>query len=231
MSILALDSASDVLSAALETESGVWYTEINAGSRHSELIMECVDGLCKTAGLNPADLKTVVCSRGPGSFTGLRIGYSTAKGLSMALGIPLIAVPTLDCLAYPLSIWPGLILPAIDAKKSCFFTAFYRGSKRISNYSDTAPETIAEMAIKIAFNPNEPIILTGSGARMLYSFMVKLIPPENIKIDPEFRRGIAKELLEIAKSIIVKGVDDINSGPDYLRESDAELVGAKKRVI
>jgi tRNA threonylcarbamoyladenosine biosynthesis protein TsaB len=187
--------------------------------------MECVDGLCESAGLSPADLKAVVCPRGPGSFTGLRIGYSTAKGLCMALGIPLIAIPTLDCLAYPLAIWPGLILPAIDAKKGCFFTAFYRDGKRVTDYSDAAPETIAETAAKIALNPNEPIFLTGSGAGILYSIIVKLISPENIKLYPEFRRGIAKELLEMAKSIIVKGVDDINSGPDYLRKSDAELKG------
>jgi tRNA threonylcarbamoyladenosine biosynthesis protein TsaB len=222
MNILALDSGDQVLSAALGTESGVWYTEIDAGSRHSELIMECVDWLCKTAGLSSVDLKAVACLKGPGSFTGLRIGYSTAKGLCMALGIPLIAIPTLDCLAYPLSVWPGLILPAIDAKRSCFFTAFYRRGSRITDYLDITPETIVKTLGEIALVPGEPIILTGSGAEMLYSSFAKLIPMENIKIQPQFQRGVGKELLEMAKSIILKGVDDINSGPDYLRKSDAE---------
>ena len=223
MNILALDSAGEVLSAALGTESGVWYTEIDAGSRHSELIMECVDGLCKTAGLSPHDLQTIACTRGPGSFTGLRIGFSAAKGLCVALDLPLIAVPTLDCLAYPLSIWPGLILPAIDAKKGCFFSAFYRGGTKLTDYLDATPEIIIKTAEKIAFSSEEPIIITGSGANMLYSEIAKFIPSEHIKITPQYRRGIAKELLAIAKSVIVKGMDDINFGPDYLRKSDAEL--------
>jgi len=223
MNILALDSSGEVLSAALETESGVWYSEIDAGSRHSELIMECVDGLCKTAGFSQYDLNAVACAKGPGSFTGLRIGFSTAKGLCRALDIPLIAVPTLDCLAYPLSVWPGLILPAIDAKKGCFFTAFYRGDTKLTDYLDAAPELIVKTAEKVTLDSNEPVILTGSGAQMLFSSLARFTSLEKTTIYPQFRRGIAKELLEIAKSIIVKGVDDINSGLDYLRKSDAEL--------
>jgi tRNA threonylcarbamoyladenosine biosynthesis protein TsaB len=223
MNILALDSSDRVFSAALETKTGVWYTEIDAGSRHSELLMECIDGLCKTAELFPPDLNLVTCTKGPGSFTGLRIGYSAAKGLCLALGIPLVAVSTLDCLAYPLSVWPGLVLPAIDAKKGCFFSAFYREGKRITDYFDAAPETLAETAAKVALSPSEAIILTGSGAAMLYSRFSTRNSPENIKIYPQFQRGTAKELLEMAKGCIVKRTNDINSGPDYIRKSDAEL--------
>jgi tRNA threonylcarbamoyladenosine biosynthesis protein TsaB len=127
MRILALDTSDQVLSVALDTENGVFCAEIDAGTRHSELLMECIDGLFKTAGLAPRELDLVACMKGPGSFTGLRIGYATAKGLCMALGIRLAAVPTLDCLAYALSIWPGIVIPAIDAKKGCFFSSFYRG--------------------------------------------------------------------------------------------------------
>jgi len=222
MSILALDSAGEILSVALESESGIWYTEIDAGSRHSELLTECVDGLCKTAGLSPLDLKAVVCAKGPGSFTGLRIGYSAAKGLCLALGIPLIAISTLDCLAYPLSVWPGIVLPAIDAKKGCFFTAIYREGSRITDYFDATPEVIIKTAEKISPFSTEPVILTGSGARMLYSYFTKLIPAQNIKVNPLFRKGIARELLDLSKSFIINKANDINSGPDYIRKSDAE---------
>jgi hypothetical protein len=86
---------------------------------------------------------------------------------------------------------------------------------------DASPETLAETAAKIAPLFDEPIVLTGSGAQMLFARLSPII--KNTKIYPQFQRGMAKELLEIVKSSIVEGVNHINSGPDYLRKSDAEL--------
>ena len=225
MNILALDSSSQALSVALGTEYGVWHTEIDAGAGHSELLMECIDGLCKLAGLSPKDLNMVSCMKGPGSFTGLRIGFSTAKGLALALGIPLIAVPTLDCLAHSFSTWPEIVLSAIDAKQGCFFAAFYREGNRLTDYFDASPVALAREVVKVV-SPGEPIILTGSGAQLLYSGLGPYIPAENfsfdkIKIDPEFMRGRAKDLLKMVKTGMYKE-DDIDSGPVYLRKSDAE---------
>ena len=223
MNILALDTATGVFSAALLTETGTWYTEINAGSRHSELLMECIDGLFKLASLAPADLKLVTCMKGPGSFTGLRIGFSTAKGLSMAQGIPLVSVPTLDCMAHSLSIWPGIIIPLIDAKKGCFFSALYRGSLRLTNYFDLPPENITDEAEKTKLFADEPIILTGPGADLFFSRLPPHSPFEHVVVSPESKRGKAWELLEIAKSAKIEDMGEIDSGPIYLRKSDAEL--------
>ena len=220
MNILALDTADQVLSAALATETGIWYTEIDAGARHSELVMECADLLCKSAGFSPSALGLVACMKGPGSFTGLRIGFSAAKGMALALGIPLVAVPTLDCLAHPLSIWPGIVIPAMDAKKGCFFTALYRGGQRLTGYMDVSPEVIAKEVEKASLCPTEPVVLTGCGAELLYPFLQAYIP--HTRVDPESRRGRAKELLEITKNTIFER-NDIDSGPLYLRKSDAEL--------
>lgn len=223
MNILALDTADQVLSAALGTETGVWYTEIDAGSRHSELLMECIDGLCGSAGLRPEALDYVACMKGPGSFTGLRIGFSAAKGLCLALGIPLITAPTLDCLANPLSIWPGIVLPAMDAKRGCFFAALYRGGERLTDYMDESPETLANEAAKARLSPNESIVLTGSGAKLLGSGLTAYLSREHIRIDPESGRGRARELLEIVRGAKLSATDDINGGPVYIRKSDAEI--------
>ena len=229
MNILALDTADQVLSAALETGNGIFYTETDAGARHSELLMECADGLCKTAGLNPADIGLAACMKGPGSFTGLRIGFSAAKGLCLALGIPLLAVPTLDCLAYPFSEWPGLVLPAIDAKKGCFFAALYRGGTRLTDDMDATPEILARETARVRLSAEELLLLTGSGAELLGSRLAALIPPEYTRFDPEPRRGKARELLEIVKNGIIieydkfSDINGINTGPVYLRKSDAEL--------
>ena len=223
MNIIAFDSSDQVLSVALAVKNEVWYTEIDAGPRHSELVMESADGLCKGAGLGPEDLNIAACMKGPGSFTGLRIGFSAAKGMALALDIPLISVPTLDCMAYPFSIWPGLVIPAIDAKKACFFAAVYREGKQLTDYLDASPETIANEASKTGLLNEEPVLLTGPGAELLFAGLAAYFKPGQIRVDPGFRRGKAQELLEIVKGCIVKKGDDINSGPVYLRKSDAEL--------
>jgi len=223
VNIIAIDSSDQILSVALSTSEGAWYIEIDAGQRHSELLMESVDNLCKSAGLQPGDLNQVYCMKGPGSFTGLRIAFAAAKGLSLALGIPLSAVPTLDCMAYPLSIWPGIVLPAIDAKKSSFFAALYRGGERLSDFLDAQAETLAGEFAKNRLSPEEKVVLTGPGANLLYPRLLSYIPKEQIALDPQFRKGRARELLEIAKSGIFDYTVENNSGPVYLRKSDAEL--------
>jgi len=231
MNIIAFDSADHVLSVALSTENGVWYSEIDAGSRHSELILDCADNLCKISGIKPEDLEMAACMKGPGSFTGLRIGFSAVKGLALALGIPLITVPTLDCLAYHLSVWPGLVLPAIDAKKNSFFSAFYREGKRLTDYMDASVEILAKEAAGLGFSqtdkkadsPGELLVLTGSGAQMLYSQLSEYILPDFIRIDPLYGRGRARELLQIIKDDKLQSVNENDKGPFYLRKSDAEL--------
>ena len=225
MNILALDTSDQVLSVALETTgkpNDYYYTEIDAGTRHSELLMGAIDELFKKAALKPAALGLVACMKGPGSFTGLRIGFSTAKGLAQALKIPLVSVPTLDCLAYSLSALPGFVLPAMDAKKGCFFAALYRGGQRITDYLDASPETLAEELTKAGFSPSERLKLTGCGAELLFSRLAEFLPADCIDIDPQARRGRARELLEIAKNGTISS-DGVNSGPIYLRKSDAEL--------
>ena len=227
MNILAIDSSDQVLSVALSAESGVWYTEIDAGTRHSELLMDNIDWLLKNAEIRPPDLNMAACMKGPGSFTGLRIAFSAAKGLAMALKIPLITAPTLDCLAYPLSIWPGIVIPAIDAKKGCFFTAIYRCGEKTGDDMDASPLTIMAEISKSRLSPEEPVILTGPGAQLLFSVLSKN-NASPLSLDPDFRKGRARELIKIIKSSKLVLTDDFNSGPVYLRKSDAELKGEVK---
>ena len=225
MNILAIDSADKALSIALEANSSLWYIEIDDGIRHSELLMENIDGLCKNAGMKRQDLNIAACMQGPGSFTGLRIGFSTVKGLSLALGIPFASVPTLDCLALPLSCWPGIVVSAIDAKKSCFFTALYRNGKRLTEYMDTSPEIISNEIINKRLSGTEPVIVTGYGADTLFPLLAEIIPSGSVSIclDPGYKKGKARELLEIIKYDKITCHCSPDSGPVYIRKSDAEL--------
>jgi tRNA threonylcarbamoyladenosine biosynthesis protein TsaB len=159
--------------------------------------------------------------KGPGSFTGLRIGFAAVKGMALALGIPIVSVPTLDCMAFPHSSWPGIVLPAADAKKSRYFTALYRRGERFSEYMDAPAEQIAR-----SLDSMEPILLTGPGANKLFSELKAFIPTERLAEDPNACRGKARELLEIVQKERLTGNEaELHAGPMYLRKSDAELKG------
>jgi tRNA threonylcarbamoyladenosine biosynthesis protein TsaB len=239
VNILAIDTASSILSLALGTDTGRWYFEADAGPGHSEILMDGIDRLMNTAGLSPEGLDGTACLKGPGSFTGLRIGFAAAKGLALSLGIPLAAVPTLDCMARPFSCWPGLVLPLLDAKKRRFFTALYRGGRRLSDYLDAGPtEIMAAAAQALAEAPagEDLILLTGPDADLFKQRLDENPVPgglspafseEKIRLNPEFRSGCAGSLLEIAKTSNMFDNDTVGtvfSGPEYLRKSDAELL-------
>ena len=228
MNILAIDTATEKFSVALGSISdassleNVWLFEVDAGLRHSELVMDCIDTLFKTAGLKPEDLSGVVCMGGPGSFTGLRIGFSIAKGLALSLGIPYAAIPTLDCMAHPFHALPGIIVPVIDAKKKAFFCALYCKGKKLCPDMDAQPAEIARaLSAALGEDPSQ-VILTGPGAQMLYAAL-----PENSAISPGtgLRWGNAETLIEIAvETQVLTHPPDYTLGPEYIRKSDAELV-------
>jgi tRNA threonylcarbamoyladenosine biosynthesis protein TsaB len=219
MNILALDTAAEVLSLALSTGDEVWYCEADCGLRHGELLLDAADRLLKGAGIGSADLDLAACMKGPGSFTGLRIAFAAAKGLALSLGIPLAAVPTLDCMAAPWASWPGIVLPVMDAKKGRFYAALYRGGLRIGGYLDAAPEALAA-ALRAA--GDEPAMLTGPAAQAARESLASLAP-NSLLVDPGGKRGRARELVDIVKKTSILIADkEVLSGPLYLRKSDAE---------
>lgn len=228
MNLLAIDTATEKFSVALRRTAAdgdtlhTWLFEADAGLRHSELIMDSIDMLLKTAALKPHDLSGVLCMGGPGSFTGLRIGFSLAKGLALALNIPFAAIPTLDCLSYPFSAWPGIVVPALDAKKGAFFCALYRGGKRLCPDMDASPPEIARAIADT--QTAEPILLAGPGASMLYEKLTA-ISDSGAKLDIKpgkgLRWGNAETLLAIAQEtgIITQSNTDYSGGPEYRRSA------------
>jgi tRNA threonylcarbamoyladenosine biosynthesis protein TsaB len=95
------------------------------GYSHAEKLHVFIEEIIKEANINFSDLKAIAVSKGPGSYTGLRIGVSAAKGLSFALEIPLISVATLKALAMQVSIEKGLIIPMIDARRMEVYSAIF----------------------------------------------------------------------------------------------------------
>ncbi|OHE70502.1 MAG: tRNA (adenosine(37)-N6)-threonylcarbamoyltransferase complex dimerization subunit type 1 TsaB, partial [Treponema sp. RIFOXYC1_FULL_61_9] len=216
MNVLALDTATDILSVALSTDEGVLSFEMDAGRRHSERLMELVDALFRVARADPAGIDLVACMQGPGSFTGLRIGMATAKGIAAARGIPLISVPTLDCIAAPHAAWPGWVVPLIDAKKGRWYAAtFLRGSRRCEDF-DAESEALAAL-----LPGEEPVFVAGPDAVSGAAALSRFISPSRLVADPSPRRGAGKELLAAAVAAFASGAagDAPDAGLVYLRRS------------
>ena len=127
MKILALDSSGIVASVAV-IEDDILLAEytVNYKKTHSQTLLPMLDEVVKMTELDLETIDAIAVAAGPGSFTGLRIGSATAKGLGLALKKPLIAVPTVDALAYNLYDVSGLICPIMDARRSQVYTGIYR---------------------------------------------------------------------------------------------------------
>jgi tRNA threonylcarbamoyladenosine biosynthesis protein TsaB len=125
-------------------------------------------------------------------------------------------------MAFPWAAWPGLVLPAMDAKKGRFFTARYRNGVRESDYLDTTP---AEIARGIS-EKDEPVLLSGPAAELLRDSISPLLDSRRFFIDPSGKRGKARELLDIItkRGILVPET----GGPLYVRKSDAEVTFENK---
>ncbi|MDR1363661.1 MAG: tRNA (adenosine(37)-N6)-threonylcarbamoyltransferase complex dimerization subunit type 1 TsaB, partial [Spirochaetaceae bacterium] len=100
MNILAIDTAAEIFSVGISTGARDFCFEADAGTSHSELLFDTIDALARLARIEREDIDVFACVKGPGSFTGLRIGFAAVKGLALALGRRIISVPALDCVAY-----------------------------------------------------------------------------------------------------------------------------------
>ena len=145
MPVIAIETATMAGSVAIVDNTRV-ISEItlNIRATHSEKLMAAIDRLLGDSGLAIDDMDGVAVSIGPGSFTGLRIGLSAAKGLSYASGKPLMGIPTLDAMALNMTFSTYLICPIQDARKGEVYTALYRPG-------DKSPEKITD---DIAVNPD-----------------------------------------------------------------------------
>lgn len=143
--ILAVDTGSSVLSLALRAGGEILSRRIDAGNRQSELILPQIGEMFAQAGIGAADLGTVVYAKGPGAFTGLRIGIGVAQGLAAPFATPLIGVPTLDAAAYLLPPQP-CVLAAADARMNEVFYAWFDTAqrRRLSDYQVGAAAAIRQ---------------------------------------------------------------------------------------
>lgn len=218
MNILSIDTSTMVLSIALKTDNSYEERIVEGNFSHSEDLLSEIESLLKRAGIKLDDLGLLICTRGPGSFTGLRVGMATLKGISCALGIPLVSIPTLMAIEESANLFKGPIISVIDAKKKRFYLRLSDNGACIIDDRDGNPEDIIP-----ALSKDKETLITGPDAKVFANKLLQLDPSANIKIDGYAPRNLSKALIALGeKTFNEAGADDIGQGPVYIRRSDAE---------
>ena len=225
MKILGLDSSGLVASVAIveDTELRGEYT-INYKKTHSQTLLPMLDEVAKMIDLDLDTVDAIAVAGGPGSFTGLRIGSATAKGLGLALQKPLIHVPTVDALAYNLVGHRDMVCPLMDARRNQAYTGLYAfDGNRMQVIHQQCAVAIEEMIEKVN-EQNRPVVFLGDGVPVFTLFI-----EEHCKVPYTFAPAHMNK--QRAGSVAVLGMQMFDEGeyesanehrPDYLRLSQAE---------
>ncbi|MCD8196988.1 MAG: tRNA (adenosine(37)-N6)-threonylcarbamoyltransferase complex dimerization subunit type 1 TsaB [Lachnospiraceae bacterium] len=234
--VLALDSSGLVASVAVAEgdESGstllAEYT-VNYKKTHSQTLLPMLDEIARMIELDLHEIDAIAVAAGPGSFTGLRIGSATAKGLGLALEKPLVAVPTVDALAYNLFGAGDLICPLMDARRNQVYTGIYefQGS-RLAVLEPQMAVDVAEIAEKLRARERDVIFL-GDAVPLHRKTLEEMLVGRVVRFAPAHlnrqRAGAVGALaLEYIKEGKLQSADEHR--PEYLRMAQAERVRAEK---
>lgn len=225
MKILAIDSSGLVASVAvLEDDNLLAEYTVNYKKTHSQTLLPMLDDVSRMIELDLNTVDAVAVAAGPGSFTGLRIGSATAKGLGLALGKPLIEVPTIDALAYNLWDTEKIVCPMMDARRSQVYTGIYcYENHRLKILEPQMAVSVAELAEKLNHTGREVIFL-GDGVTVYRSLLEELMTvpfsfaPAHLNKQRASAVGALGELYYSQGKTVPAGAHR----PEYLRKPQAE---------
>ena len=233
MKILAIESSGPVASAAiLEDENIIIEKKGPFKITHSETLMPLIRDCFAESGLEPAGMDLIAVSGGPGSFTGLRIGSATAKGLGFALEKDLIHVPTLDAMAMNCRRTGRIVVPMMDARRGQVYTGIYefKDGEIIPILAGCAMDAGELMDMINEKLPSGEVIFLGDGADAF-----KDLIGERCKAayafaegDDAYQRAASVGLLGYRKALKGETVSAADEAPVYLRPSQAERVRAEQ---
>ena len=239
MKILALDSSGLVASVAVVEDDGVnasllaEYT-VNYKKTHSQTLLPMLDAIARMIELDLGTIDAIAVAAGPGSFTGLRIGSATAKGLGLALGKPLVHVPTVDALAYNLYGTERVICPLMDARRNQVYTGIYEfRDNQLSVIEPQMAVGIEVIAEKLRALGREVIFL-GDGVPVFRQALTEgLMEGTRFSFAPaHLNKQRAGAVAALAVSYVRAGKIETAADhrPDYLRPSQAERERAEKEA-
>ncbi|MFQ5558611.1 MAG: tRNA (adenosine(37)-N6)-threonylcarbamoyltransferase complex dimerization subunit type 1 TsaB [Acidimicrobiales bacterium] len=223
MLILGIESATTQVGCAIGGHEGILASALSARDRrHAESLAPQIDFVRRQAGIELTDLGAVAVDVGPGLYTGLRVGITTAITLAHALGIPMVGVPSLDLVAFPLRFSDRQVVVAIDARRGEVFHSRYRpvpgGVQRVSEPSVGPPEEVASEIVA----SGEEVLLVGDGAERHATAFDGI--GEIDLVDRGFAHPSAAALVELAhaRALREEFVRPDQIEPLYLRRPDAQ---------
>ena len=224
MKILGLDSSGIVASVAI-VEDDVLIAEytVNYKKTHSQTLLPMLDEIAKMTELDLNSIDAIAVAAGPGSFTGLRIGSATAKGLGLALKKPLIAIPTVEGLAYNLYDISGLICPIMDARRNQVYTGIYRFEKKFETVMDQDAMDMGELIGKLN-GMGERVIFLGDGVPVYEKQIAEKMTVPYDLAPAHVNRQRAASVAALGAVYFAEGKTEtaMEHKPDYLRKSQAE---------
>lgn len=227
MNILAIDTATETLGLCLRSETDTRTVSIRAGLKHSEGLMPAVRQLLADGHLECAQLDLIVCSTGPGSFTGVRIGLATAKGLAFGVqntsgACALIGASTLDGLARRYSGYSETVVAVNPSLRKNHYAAIFQRGRRCGEYLELPLGDLAE-----ALDPYPSLLITGAAAAALHEMLLQKRSPEQLVLDSSLQNTDPPGLLECGLSRFEackeRGEEPEEPVPLYLRKSEAEI--------
>ena len=225
MKILGIDSSGLVASAAIADEKNIIAEfTVNNKQTHSQTLLPMIEKVVDMSGIELEQLDAIAIAAGPGSFTGPRIGSATAKGIGLALKKPVVSVPTLEGLAYRVSVFDGIICPIMDARRNQVYTGIYKMDKgNLVCLSEQKAVDIHEIIEELE-KYDEKVIFLGDGVEV-----------QRETIEKEFKKEYCFAPIHLSKqsaaAVAVLGDIYFNQGkaedaaehkPIYLRKSQAE---------
>lgn len=218
MKALAIDSAVTCISLAACNQQKKASVTLDIGMRQSEKLIPAIEYVLEQVDLQATALDFIALSGGPGSFTGLRLGFAAAKGLQLSTGCPIYSIPTLEAQALPYSSWPGVVVSAIDAKKDRFYVQFFSNGKKTSEPLDAEIEEIAQSI------GSQEALIVGPDSLALYDRLKA--QDSNLRLNrlPDLSTAITDALFSMAQKAHERQEKPLEpyQGPIYLRKSEAE---------
>ncbi len=233
MKILGLDSSGLVAGVAVaEDDSLIGEYTVNYKKTHSQTLLPMLDALARITELDLASIDAIAVAGGPGSFTGLRIGSATAKGLGLALEKPIVGVPTVEALAYNLAGCRDLVCPLMDARRSQTYTGLFRfAGNEMETIREQCATGIDEM-VAFVNRMGEAVVFLGDGVPVFLPYL-----KENVEVP--WTLALAHQNRQRAGAVAVLGMKYYAAGrgecakdhtPEYLRLSQAERERKEKQL-
>ena len=225
MRVLALDSSGMVASVAIvEDEQILAEYSVNYKKTHSQTLLPMLDEIVRMTELDLNSVDAIAVAGGPGSFTGLRIGSATAKGLGLVWKKPLIHVPTVDAMAYNLYGTDKIICPIMDARRNQTYTGLYLFEKEQFNIiMPQCAVSIDELLEKIN-EIGKSVIFVGDGIPVFKDYIDEKISVEHFYAPAHMNRQRAGAVAVLGQKYFAEGKIEtaVEHQPDYLRKSQAE---------